>query len=277
MTLSKCYRASSGRLSCITCHDPHTEPTRDEAPAYFAGKCITCHTNQSCKLPLATRMNSQPANNCIACHMPKRDIEVISHSSATNHRIVRTPEEPFPDIAFQQTTAQLPDLIHVNPAPGEEAVPPSLQTLVQAYGELAEHRPEYVAAYLKILSQLEKTQPDDPLVQAALGRKDLKSGDYQSAAGHLRHALESPLPAATTEADLADALAHLGQTEDAISYLEKAIELDPFNPLSRKMLVVHLIETKQYAKAREALEHYLEIFPQDDFMRRMLARAKGNG
>jgi len=36
-----------------------------------------------------------------------------------------------------------------------------------------------------------------------------------------------------------------------------------------------LIETRQYAKAHEALERYLEIFPQDDFMRTMLARAEG--
>ena len=41
------------------------------------------------------------------------------------------------------------------------------------------------------------------------------------------------------------------------------------------MLVVRLIETKHYAKAHEALERYLEIFPQDDFMRRMLASAEG--
>ncbi len=78
-----------------------------------------------------------------------------------------------------------------------------------------------------------------------------------------------------TYADLADALAHLGQTEDALPLIEKAIDLEPFNPVTRKMLVVRLIETKQYAKAHEALEHYLEIFPQDDFMRQMLARAEG--
>jgi len=276
MTLSKCYRASSGRLSCITCHDPHVEPSRDEAPAYFNGKCLTCHTSQSCKLPIATRMERKPANNCIGCHMPKRDIQVISHSSATNHRIVATPDEPFPDIAFRQTTAQLPDLIHLNPAPGQEAVPPPALTLLAGYGELAQNRPEYIAPYLKVLSQLEQTQPDDPLVQAALGRKDLKSGDYQSAATHLRRAMQSPKPAATTYADLADALAHLGQTEDALPLLEKAIELDPFNPVTRKMQVVRLIETKQYAKAHEALQRYLEIFPQDDFMRQMLARAEAN-
>jgi tetratricopeptide repeat protein len=275
MTLSKCYRASQGRMSCITCHDPHVEPSREEAPAYFAGKCLSCHTNQSCKLPIETRMQRKPANDCTGCHMPKRDIQVISHSSATNHRIIATPDEPFPDITFAQTTTALSDLIHLNPAPGKETVPPPLLTLVAAYGELAENRPEYIAPYLKILGQLEQTQPEDPLVQAALGRKYLKSGDFQAAAGHLRHALEMGTPVATTYADLADALSHLGQTDEALTLLEKSIALDPFNPVTRKMQVVRLIEAKQYARAHEALESYLEIFPQDDFMRQMLARAEG--
>jgi hypothetical protein len=274
MTLSQCYRASKGRLSCITCHDPHVEPTREEAPKYFAAKCLTCHTNQSCKLPLDTRMRKDPPNSCIGCHMPKRDIQVISHSSATNHRIVATLDEPFPDVTFQQTTAALPDLIHLDPAPGKEADAPPLLTLLAAYGELAESKPAYVAPYLKVLGRLEQTQPDDPLVQSALGRKDLTVGDYASAVSHLRRALELGPPVATTYADLADALAHLGQMEEVLPLFEKAIDLDPFNPATRKKQIVRLIELKQYAKAHEALEHYVEIFPQDDFMRRMLARAE---
>jgi hypothetical protein len=275
MTLSKCYRASAGRLRCITCHDPHVEPSREEAPAYFASKCLTCHTSQSCKLPIETRMQRKPANDCTGCHMPKRDIQVISHSSATNHRIVARPDEPFPDVTFQQTTALLPDLIHLDPAPGQESVPPPLLTLLAAYGELAESRPEYVAPYLKVLGQLEQTQPDDPLVQASLGRRDLRKGEFQTAASHFRRALQSGPPVAATCSDLADALVHLGQTEDALPLIEKAIDLEPFNPVTRKMLVVRLVETRQYAKAHEALENYLEIFPQDEFMRKMLARAEG--
>ncbi|WP_216846361.1 MULTISPECIES: tetratricopeptide repeat protein [Acidobacteriaceae] len=280
MTLSKCYRASKGRLRCISCHDPHVEPTREEAPAYFNSKCLTCHTSQSCKLSLEVRMQQKPANNCIGCHMPQRDIQVISHSSATNHRIVATPDEPFPDVTFTQTTAALPDLIHINPAhlsmPGQQAATPlPLLTLLQAYGELAENKPQYVASYLKVLGQLEQAQPDNPLVQAALGRRDLKSGDFVNAVGHLRHSVETGQAVATTYADLADALTHLGQTDEARPLIEKAIQLDPFNPVTRKMLVVNLIEAKQYPKAQKALEDYLEVFPQDSFMRQMLNRAEG--
>ena len=58
--------------------------------------------------------------------------------------------------------------------------------------------------------------------------------------------------------------------------LEKAIELYPFNPLSRKMLIVDLIQAKQYEKAEAALEQYSGIFPQDDVMRKALARARAS-
>ena len=46
MTLSKCYRASGGKLGCITCHDPHVEPSREEAPGYFRNKCMACHSEK---------------------------------------------------------------------------------------------------------------------------------------------------------------------------------------------------------------------------------------
>lgn len=275
MTLSKCYRASQGRMSCITCHDPHVELSKAEAPAYFNGKCLSCHTQQSCKLPLHDRQLSKPADNCIGCHMPKRDIEVISHSSATNHRIVARPNEPFPAITFQQTIPSLPDLIHLNPAPGNKDTPPPLLTLLEAYGELAADRPEYVAPYLKVLSQLEQKQPENAMVQAALGRRELKKGNFQAAVDHLQHAVKLGTPQATTYADLSEAMADLNQTEESLPLLEKAISMDPFNPIMQKTLVVRLIQLKQYANAEAALKHYLEVFPQDSFMRQMLARAEG--
>jgi hypothetical protein len=156
MTLSKCYRGSGERLTCISCHDPHVEPTREEAPAYFAKKCMACHTEKSCRLPLEVREHQHPANDCAGCHMKKRDVQEISHSSITNHRILARPEEPFPEIAFNQTTASLPDLIHLNPAPGRKDTTPPPLVLLQAYGELSEKYPEYMPRYFAVLDELEK-------------------------------------------------------------------------------------------------------------------------
>jgi cytochrome c-type biogenesis protein CcmH/NrfG len=114
-------------------------------------------------------------------------------------------------------------------------------------------------------------------VQAALGRRDLKDGNFSNSAGHLRRSIESRPSVATTYADLADALSHLGRNEEALPLIEKAIHLDPFDPTPRKMLVVNLIGAKQYVRAHEALKNYLEVFPQDDFMRQMLNRAEAGG
>ena len=274
MTLSKCYRSSAGRMGCISCHDPHVQPTAEEAPEYFAGRCLKCHTNQSCKIQLEIRLRRQPSNDCAGCHMPKRDIQVISHSSATNHRILARPDEPFPDITFRQTTSALPDLIDLDPPPRlQNGAIPQL-TLLQAYGELAAEKSQYVAPYLEVLAGLEKSNPDNALVQAAVGRRELKSGNFAAAAEHLQRALSLASPQATTCADLADALTHLDRKSEAVTWLDKSIQLDPFNPFTQRTLVVRLIELKQYARARAALEHYVEVFPQDTFMRQMLLKAR---
>ena len=273
MTLSKCYRASTGRLRCITCHDPHVQPSDQEAPAYFDQKCLSCHTEQSCRLPLETRQHSNPADDCIGCHMPKRDIGFIAHSSLTNHRIPARPGEPFPDITFSQTTTSLPDLIHLNPAPGKKDVLPPLLTLLQAYGELAAYRANYVVPYLKVLEELQTAEPNNALVQAALGRRDLKNGKPQEAASHLRRALTLGQPQAVVYADLSEALDKLGQKEQALTMLRKAIQQDPFNPIFQRTVVFLLIDLKQSSQAQAAIEHYLQTFPQDSFMRQKFALA----
>ena len=277
MTLSKCYRASGERLSCISCHNPHDEPTRDEAPEYFRKRCLSCHTEKACPLPLRVRERQQPADDCAGCHMKKRNVQEISHSSITNHRILIRPDEPFPEIAFQQTTAALPDLIHLNPAPGKERKSPPPLVLLQAYGELAEKHPEYLSRYTAVLEQLQRSDPDDPLVQGAIGNRDKNTGKYPEAITHLRRALDHGPQKTILYTDLADALAKLDRGGEAVAVLRKASEVDPFNASLRKLLIVQLIQIKDYANAKVEMEDYVKRFPEDSFMRKMLAHAQSAG
>ena len=280
MTLSKCYRASGQRLSCITCHDPHMESAREEAPAYFRKKCLTCHSEhgeKGCTLPLQVREHQQPADDCAGCHMKKRDVREISHSSITNHRILVRPDEPFPDIAFQQTTAALPDLIHLNPAPGKEGMPPPPLTLLQAYGELVEKHPEYLKRYFAVLDELQRTDADNPLVQAASGNRELHAGKYREAVEHLQRGLDGGVVKTILYTDLAEGLIKLDRAGEAIVILRKATDLDPFNAALRKQLIVQLIQLKDYANARKEMEDYVQRFPADSFMRQMLVRAQSIG
>jgi hypothetical protein len=274
MTLSKCYRKSGEKLSCISCHDPHVEPTREEAPAYFKKKCLACHTEKSCTLPLQVREHAQSADDCAGCHMQKRAVREISHSSITNHRILARPDEPFPDIAFQQTTQALPDLIHLNPAPGKKDTAPPALVLLQAYGELVEKHPEYLTRYYAVLDQLERTDPGDPLVQGALGNRDLHAGKYQQAVEHLKRPIKEGHAKTVLYTDLAEALVKLDRASEAVEILKEAADRDPFNAELRKRLIVQLIQVKDYVNARAQMEDYVGHFPADSFMRQLLARVQ---
>jgi Tetratricopeptide repeat len=281
MILSKCYRASAGlpaekQMRCISCHDPHVEPTSEEAPAFFNSKCMSCHTAQSCKAPAEVRAKTAPhgtgSDNCIGCHMPKRAGSVISHTSLTNHRIVARPDEPFPDAAFQMTTAALPDLIYLNAAPGDTA-PPAV-TLLQAYSELKEQSPAYEASFLKTLRELETSEPENALVQATLGHQALAARQWDEAEQHFEESLKLDPAQPQVYSDLSEVADQKGRAEEAVTLAQKAVTLDPFNAPLQKTLITRLIDAKRYPEAEAAMEKYLENFPEDDFMRKMLAIAK---
>ncbi len=170
MSMSKCYRESGGQLRCATCHDPHIEPTATEAPTHFNKICADCHAKKICTLPMPARQATSPPDNCIGCHMPRREAPEIAHSSLTNHRILARPGEPWPEAAYRQTTPELPDLIHLNPVAGRADQFPLL-SLLDAYSQLVDRKPEYRASYQKVLSELAKTDPNHATVQFAFGRK----------------------------------------------------------------------------------------------------------
>jgi hypothetical protein len=265
MKISRCFRESRGKLSCLTCHDPHVQPTSTQAVSYFREKCFTCHTDESCRLPHKIRMEQKPADDCTRCHMPKRNIAVISHSALTNHRIPARSDEPLPEEKHSDQT----DLALVNRSPESAGSVPEI-TLLRAYSELANREPKYQQRYLTLLDLLSQRQPMEPFVEAALGHKALAEGKNEEALAHLSHALQ--LGEARVYEDMAKALSNLGRDEEALDYLKRGVDAYPFNALLLKSLTLQYINLKRYAEARGAMERYIELFPEDSFMRKLLAR-----
>lgn len=269
MKASRCFRASAGKLSCFTCHDPHLQPRGSEAVSYFREKCFVCHTDASCRLSKSVRLQHIPPDDCIGCHMPKRNIEIISHSALTNHRI--------PAVAKASTPLEQPDpktgLILVDRPAGRNAVIPDI-TLLRAYGELASRSPHYERRYLDLLDRLSRsepnTQPKDPFVLAALGHKALAENRNEDALKHFTAA--ASLDDSTVYRDTAQALINLGRAAEAVDYLKRAESADPFNPVVQKTLILQYINLKRYPEARQAMEEYVKVFPSDTFMRNLLAR-----
>lgn len=274
MILSKCYRASRGRMSCITCHDPHFEPTPAEAPAYYRKKCLSCHTLRSCTLPMAQRLAK--SDNCISCHMPQQKLERIAHSALTNHRIIAYPGEPFPQAAFHQTTAALPDLVYMDAPPGAHAAPPA-RVLFEAYGELMAKNPAYKVQYEKLLDQLSEAEPRDPVILSALARRDLASGTPEALAAAKDKLGEAIKAGSTLDSDYeleAELLARSGENGEAIAVLKRGIALNPYAPRLYKRLALVYIGAHDYADALTAMKQELAIDPEDDLVRALIARAE---
>ncbi len=111
LTWSRCYAESDGKLSCVTCHDPHrnaeTETAKNEV------KCLSCHAagpvptaipaspaahSVPARRPGGSSQGEQPpkeamtpcpvnpARGCLDCHMP-RAWQQDTHSFKTDHFI----------------------------------------------------------------------------------------------------------------------------------------------------------------------------------------------
>ena len=275
MTLSKCYRSSGGRLSCITCHDPHVEPAKQEAPSRFRAKCLECHSEKSCALPVAVRQRRMPPDDCAGCHMPKREVQAIAHAVLTNHRIVAQAEEPYPDAAFHMTSPQTPDLVHLTAIPGQhdEAVAPLL--LLQAYGQLMTPSPEYRGKYFALAKQLDSSNPNSVEVLEALAALALEQKDDDKAIRYFDSAVKNGSSSPQTYEQLASLLVRTKRFPAAVNLLEPGIKLLPFDALLYRSLAVSYLSQDKNKEGRILLRQAVQTFPQDRALRQLLTDAGG--
>ena len=252
MKLSACYRASNGKLGCLTCHNPHQRPDL----ASFRKACLSCHVD--CKLDRTARQVS--GDNCAGCHMPKRPVGVISHSALTNHRIpVR------PGTAAAPSFRSSPDMPGLRLVDGNESTRLPLVTQLSAYGELLTRAPGLNERYRVLLKEASQKAPQDPVVLAALAHQAFLE-KRPDAADLLRKAIDGGAPGLVLHLDLVRTL------EDPVAALEKAGQLFPFSQEVRKRLALGYIRQKEYLKAQSTIERYVADFPEDEFMRDLLRK-----
>ena len=58
--------------------------------------------------------------------------------------------------------------------------------------------------------------------------------------------------------------------DEAIEVLRKGVDILPYAPRLHKFLAARYIDLKQYDQAKQAMQHYVELFPDDDFVRGLL-------
>jgi tetratricopeptide (TPR) repeat protein len=208
--------------------------------------------------------------------MPKRDVKVISHSVLTNHRIVRTQQEPFPEIAFHMTTPELPDLVDLTAPPGKHTVPPPVM-LLQAYRQVMLSHPEYRERYWNLGKDLERTNPNDVTVMQAMAARSLKQNNVEGIAAAIHYLERLRVGGATQPADfeqLAKMLVATHQETKAIQVLKEGIDAVPHDAELYQLLGKTYLSLRNSSEACKVASKANHLFPQDDSLRVFLKQCE---
>jgi hypothetical protein len=274
MHQSRCYRASD-TFSCLTCHDPHGDPaSREERTAHYQTVCTSCHRPQSCTVSDAVRKNHSPANDCVACHMPRSPTD-IPHLAFTHHRVGIHRQAPVAEHDPPHAVAELQPFL---PLPGLSDVDRKLAQgeayrLLPLRSKHSEHKAEYQERALGLLRAVHDAGLADGDLEAGLAQLcfDMKQGDPLA---HAERALAFPGLAGQSRCDAlfvkAQILAERGNHADAVSALRELTQLRR-NRLDWLYLANFLRVLDDQTAAHEALEMAVRINPRQWDAHRYLA------
>jgi predicted CXXCH cytochrome family protein len=304
MAVSRCYRASREpkKLDCTSCHDPHGVPTPAEKVAFYRKRCLRCHTEKSCSLPPAARRAKNKDDSCIACHMPRTGSD-INHTSITDHRVPRRADgagkgkpapRPFPgpsalvpfhrDLigrddpeAARNRGVALMGMLDRGPPPGAqrqlaEAALPLVERAITRDGfDAAAWKAKGDALWClgrpqKALAAYETALAEKPGWEAALhaaGNLALDLNRVKAARSYLERAIQVNPWRGQYHYRLAVAFFRRGEWDRAERACRQSLRLEPFNTSARSLLVGCYFRQGREDQARAEFETMLHLTPED--------------
>ncbi len=256
MVSSICFQQSEGRLGCISCHDPHSIPNKADKYEYFRQRCLKCHADHGCSLPVSERAMAPHFDNCTICHMPEARSANVLHRSNADHRIVRRPSddnEPESEESkvFQFAETSIPEL-ELNRARaikmiGDAAGPPVRADLAQAG--------------IRLLMLLVAQSPEDPELYVALGNGCQILNQFVDATRWRLRVLQLNPRHEQTVQNMATLFHDEFQLVPAEKYLKRFIELNPWHGAYHGRLAGTLMYRGDTAGAIASAERALELNP----------------
>jgi hypothetical protein len=261
MHQSRCFKASSDRMGCVSCHDPHVLPAERERVAWYRSRCLVCHKENDCSLSLSERREHTPADSCIDCHMPRGDSSNIAHSSITDHRIVRRPTRAAAhDAASERPLVRFHAGLWDDSAAARRDLGVALAELGE--GSTSEAQRRILARPVNtLLTPVLDRQPDDVAAWEARGQALWWDKRPREALESLEKALQR---APRRELALRTAglvTLEMNEPERSITYWDRVLAVNPFTWKAHAFRAQALALQKQWAAAVAACDAALRLNP----------------
>jgi predicted CXXCH cytochrome family protein len=260
---SKCKEKSADRLTCTTCHDPHSSVAPEQRVNFYRSKCLSCHNDTH----FVTKHH--PENpDCAACHMPRKATEDIAHEQVTDHRIQRVHDPAITSGSISNTLVAINNL------------PAGAREYGLAYAQIALHGDAFATQqslrYLKEAEHSDTTQSSDAELHTQLGFLAQRTGDTKLAEEEYQSALKADPLRSTAAGNLAVIRAQTGDLASAISLWETAFQHDPEQLAAGYDLAIVECSLGNTTMATRTLDRIL-LFSPDNGNARRLKTAIGNG
>jgi predicted CXXCH cytochrome family protein len=268
MYQSKCFRRPVGtlKMGCITCHDPHAAVGPGQREAHYRAACLKCHDEAKgqggCSEPPARRRQTSPGDSCIDCHMPRYTASDIAHTASTDHRILRRPAADRPDLTADLDATHFVDFYQDRFPEGDPQAERNLGLGLVKMMNAGMLRPErHGERALLLLESALGRYPQDAEVRAGKAQVLLLLRRPAEALPAARSALAKRPGDWRLLAAAAGAAQAEGQTEVAIDYWRRAIEVNPFVPEYQVGLIALLIREGRMDEARVRCQKLLQLDP----------------
>ncbi len=217
MKKSQCY-LQSGKMSCITCHNPHVS-VKFTPRSQYLNACQSCHgtAGGQHQCTQSAQARAVKNNDCVTCHMPHNSAIDIPHVAVTDHYIRK---RPIDDTMAKKITAFLGLKCFNNDAP--DAITKA-RGYMEFYERYAQNRPLLDSALLYLGKQ------NDVEANQKQNRDYIRAyyllNDFQKVASYAPQLQPAAVTDAWTAYRMGEALFQLGKPGEALPWYLRATEI----------------------------------------------------
>jgi predicted CXXCH cytochrome family protein len=286
---SQCFK-KSGTMRCTTCHDPHSVPDANERITFYRNACVKCHGDSTGAVVCSESSDKRDGvgDSCYECHMPSRDLDLSSHASQSDHRIIRNMESlsdssnsPLSELRFfgdlsdsvsEDSRRRAKAIYQVrNSGPSAEL----FQELKYLVGKFPNDGMTWLSYGVAAMSRNEAKTAIDAWTKAsnydeskefaleALIQMSQRVAAWDKTIDFAEQLIEINPYHTSAYAHLADAMYRTQRMNEALVAAKKAVELDPLSLVTYRVLIEayrlqgDLEKSKEWEKIRDRVSEKL--------------------